>query len=119
MLRPIKTKKQHQDALAKAYKLMQRDLKPGSPDSDELEVLSILIEKYEDEHYRIFPPHPIEAIKFRLEQLGLKQSELTAILGYRSRVSEVMRGKRKITLEMIRTLHAKLNIPLESLIERY
>jgi HTH-type transcriptional regulator/antitoxin HigA len=98
---------------------MQKNLKSGSPDADELEVLSMLIEKYEEEHYPIMPPHPVDAIKFRLDQLGLKSSDLQPILGYRSRVSEIMNGKRKLTLQMVRSLHQHLNIPLESLVIRY
>jgi HTH-type transcriptional regulator/antitoxin HigA len=69
MLKPIKTKKEYDAALARVYELMQKDVKAGSKLSDELEVLSILTESYEKEHYPIPPPHPIEAIKFRLEQM--------------------------------------------------
>ncbi len=98
---------------------MQEQLHPGSRESDELEVLTMLIERYEAEHYPIAPPHPVEAIKFRMDQLGMKPSELGRVLGYRSRASEIMRGKRKLTLGMIRALHEKLHIPLESLVARY
>ena len=87
--------------------------------ADELDVLAMLIERYEAEHYPIAPPHPIEAIKFGMDQLGLKPSDLGRVLGYRSRASEIMRGKRKLTLGMIRTLYEKLNIPVESLVARY
>ncbi|HZK76574.1 MAG TPA: transcriptional regulator [Candidatus Kapabacteria bacterium] len=119
MLKPIRTERQHESALAKAYGLMQKPLRAGSKESDELEVLSMLIERYEEVHYPIAPPHPIEAIRFRMEQLGMKPSELKMVLGYRSRSSEILRGKRKLTLEMIRRLHEKLQIPLESLVSRY
>src|SRR5436305_257472 len=119
MLRPIRTEKQYETALAKAYRLMQRDPRAGSVEADELDVLAMLIERYETEHYPVAPPHPIEAIKFRLDQLGLKPSELGRVLGYRSRASEIFRGKRKLSLEMIRQLHEKLDIPLESLVVRY
>ena len=119
MLRPIRSKKQYDAALERAYLLMQKKLRAGSKESDELEVLSMLIERYEAAHYPIAPPNPIEAIKFRLDQLGLTTSDLEPILGYRSRVSEVLRGKRKLTLDMVRNLHMKLNIPLESLVTRY
>lgn len=119
MLRPIKNEKQYEHALAKAYALMQKNLSPGSPASDELEVLSMLIERYEKARYPIAPPHPIEAIRFRMEQLGMSPSELKSVLGYRSRTSEILRGKRKLTLDMIRRLHEKLQIPLESLVSRY
>lgn len=98
---------------------MQGALRVGSAEADELEVLAMLIERYEAEHYPIAPPHPLEAIKFRMDQLGMKPAELGRVLGYRSRASEIMRGKRKLTLEMIRTLHEKLNIPVGSLVARY
>ena len=119
MLKPIRTEKQYESGLERAYKLMQKNLRAGSAESDELEILSMLIERYEAERYPMTPPHPVEAIKFRLDQLGLAPSELSKVLGYRSRASEIMRGKRKLTLEMVRTLHEKLHIPLESLVARY
>jgi HTH-type transcriptional regulator / antitoxin HigA len=119
MLKPIKTKKEYEAALQYVYRLMQKDLKPGSKASDELEVLSILVEAYEKEHYPISPPHPIEAIKFRLEQMGVDEKELTAILGGRSRKSEILSGRRKLSLAMIRELHDKLKIPAETLITAY
>jgi HTH-type transcriptional regulator / antitoxin HigA len=119
MLKPIKTKKEYEAALARIYELMQKNLKAGSKFSDELEVLSILAEAYEKQHYPIPPPHPIEAIKFRLEQMGIDEKELTRILGGRSRKSEILTGKRKLSLNMIRILHKKLKIPAESLINAY
>ena len=85
----------------------------------ELEILAILIEKYEDEHYPIEAPDPIAAIKFRMEQLGYKQKDLETIIGYKGRVTEILSKKRKLTLEMIRKLHEKLNIPLELLVKAY
>jgi len=119
MLKPIKTKKDYESALERAYELMQKDLKKGSKLSDELEVLSVLIEAYEAKHYSIPPPHPIEAIKFRIEQGAINDKELTKLLGGRSRKSEILSGKRKLSLNMIRTLHKKLKIPAESLITAY
>jgi HTH-type transcriptional regulator/antitoxin HigA len=119
MLKPIKTKKEYEVALQHIYGLMQKDLKSGSKFSDELEVLSILVEAYEKKHYPIPPPHPLEAIKFRLEQMGIDEKELTAILGGRSRKSEILSGRRKLSLTMIRELHFKLNIPAETLIAAY
>src|SRR5450432_1935808 len=119
MLKPIKTKKDYESALERAYQLMQKDLKSGSKLSDELEVLSILVEAYEKEHYPIPPPHPIEAIKFRLEQMGIDEKELTRIMGGRSRKSEILSGRRKLSLNMIRELHEKLSIPAETLIATY
>lgn len=119
MIKPIKTKKQYKEYLSQAYALMQLELKPNSSDSDTLELLSILIEQYEKEHYPVEPPHPIEAILFRLDQLNMKKSELVNILGTRSRVSEILSGKRKLSLSMIRKLNATLNIPAEILIKEY
>jgi HTH-type transcriptional regulator/antitoxin HigA len=119
MIKPIRTERDYDRALKRAYVLIQKELKAASAESDELEVLSMLIERYEEEHYAISSPNPIEAIKFRMEQLGMRRSELGKLLGYPSRASEIMRGKRKLTLEMVRTLHERLNIPLESLIARY
>src|ERR1700730_13298623 len=98
MLKPIKTKKDYESALERAYELMQKNLKDGSKLSDELEILSVLIEGYEDKHYPIPPPHPIEAIKFQIEQGAIDDKELTNLLGGRSRKSEILSGKRKLSL---------------------
>lgn len=119
MLKPIKNKLQYESALERAYELMQLDLVPDSELSDELEILSILIEKYEADHFPITPPHPVEAILFRLEQLNMKKSELKNVLGYRSRVSEILSGERKLSLKMIRALNEKFQIPAEILIREY
>lgn len=105
--------------MERAYDLMQVDLVPESKESDELEVLSILIKEYENEHFPISKPHPIEAIKFRLDQMGISESELSEILGARSRKSEILSGKRKLSLRMIRKLNDKLKIPAEVLIREY
>lgn len=119
MLKPIKNKKQYEDALARVYTLMQKEIKPDSKDSDELEVLSILVKEYENQHYKVPKPNPLEAIKFRLEQMNMPESQLAEILGYRSRKSEILSGKRKLSLSMIRKLHETLNIPAEVLIQAY
>jgi len=119
MLKPIKNDQQYEDALARAYALMQKDLKPDSRDSDELEVLSILIKDYENEHFPVPKPNPIEAIRFRLDQMNLSEAQLSEILGYRSRKSEILSGKRKLSLSMIRKLNEVLRIPAEVLIQAY
>lgn len=119
MLKPIKTEEQYNDALAHVYELMQTDIKEGSTASDELEVLSILIKEYELVHYPIPSPNPLEAIKFRLDQMGISEKELGDILGYRSRKSEILSGKRKLSLAMIRKLNEILHIPAEVLIQAY
>jgi len=119
MLKPIRSKQQLQTYLERAYVLMQMDLQPRSKESDELEVLSMLIEQYEKEKYPIESPNPIDAILFRLEQQGLKRSDLQRILGSRSRSSELLSGKRKLSLGMIRKLHESLGISAETLIKNY
>lgn len=119
MLKVIKNEREYEDALARVYDLMQTDLADNSPELDELEALSLFIEHYEDKHYPIASPSPIDAITFRLEQLGKEKSELAKILGTRARQSEILSGKRKLSLEMIRKLHAILGIPAESLIAAY
>jgi HTH-type transcriptional regulator/antitoxin HigA len=119
MLKPIKSNQQYEDALERVYTLMQKNVKPDSKESDELEVLSILIKEYENEHYRIAKPNPIEAIKFRLEQMNMSEAQLAEILGYRSRKSEILSGKRKLNLTMIRKLTETLHIPAEVLIQAY
>lgn len=119
MLRPIKNEQQYEDTLEKIYLLMQKEIKPDSKQSDELEVLSILVKEYENEHYPVPQPNPLEAIKFRLEQMNMSETELSEILGARSRKSEILSGKRKLSLSMIRKLKEKLNIPAEVLIQSY
>lgn len=119
MLKILKSEEEYEDALAQAYELIQEDLEEGNKKSDELELLTLLIEHYEKQYYPILPPTPIEAIKFRLEQLGKPASELSEILGARSRQSEILSGKRKLSLSMIRKLHEVLGIPAESLIMEY
>lgn len=119
MLKVIKTEAEYEAALERAYELIQLELVDSSPESDELEALTLFIEHYEAQHYPIAPPTPLEAINFRLEQLGKEKSELSKILGGRNRQSEILSGKRKLSLEMIRRLHQVLNIPAESLIAAY
>jgi HTH-type transcriptional regulator/antitoxin HigA len=116
-LSPIKTKKDYQNALLRLERIF--DAKPGSSEGDELEILGILIDTYEKIHYPIEFPDPIEAIKFRMEQLGYNQSDLATVVGLKSRASEILNKKRKLTLEMIRNLHDTLNIPTDVLIQSY
>jgi HTH-type transcriptional regulator/antitoxin HigA len=119
MSKIIKTEEEYEAALEKAYSLIQKDLILGSKQADELELLTLLIEHYEESNYAILPPSPLEAIKFRLEQLDKTPTELSKIFGARSRQSEILNGKRKLSLNMIRKLHEVLNIPAESLIGAY
>ncbi len=116
-IKPIRTEKDYQKSLKRLEVIF--DARPGSKEGDELEILGVLIEKYEDEHYSIEAPDPIEAIKFRMEQMGYKQKDLAKIIGYKGRVSEILNRKRKLSLEMIRSLHEKLDISLESLVQAY
>jgi HTH-type transcriptional regulator/antitoxin HigA len=119
MLRPIKNKLQYEEALERIYLLMQKNIKPDSKESDETEILSILIKEYELKHYPIPKPNPLEAVKFRLEQMNMSETQLSDILGNRSRKSEILSGKRKLSLSMIRKLNAILHIPAEVLIQEY
>lgn len=119
MLKVIKTEQEYEAALERVYTLMQLDLADNSPELDELEALSLFVEYYEDKHYPIAVPSPIDAITFRLDQLGKGKNELAKILGTRARQSEILSGKRKLSLDMIRKLHAALGIPAESLIAAY
>jgi HTH-type transcriptional regulator/antitoxin HigA len=116
-IKPIKNEQNYTDTLSKIEKLMCA--KPNTPEMDELEVLTTLVEAYEEQFHKIDAPDPIEAIKFRMEQEGLKQKDLVAIVGSKSRVSEILNRKRKLTIEMIRNLHKQLHIPVESLFLDY
>lgn len=114
-IEPIKTEADYERALARIESLM--DAAPDTPEMDELELYSLMVNAYEDKHHPIGPPEPVEAILFRLEQLGLDRTALEPILGSRARVSEVLNHKRRLSLNMIRNLHAELEIPLEVLIK--
>lgn len=116
-IKAIKTEEDYNQALRRLEEIFHAPT--NSKEGDEAEILSILIEKYEDEYYPIEAPDPIEAIKFRMEQMGMSKKDLAQVLGYSSRVSEIFNRKRKLTLRMIRSLHEKLNIPYESLISKY
>ena len=117
MIKPIRNESEYQKALNRLEKIF--NAKQGTNEGDELEVLSILIDNYENEHFPIDSPDPIEAIKFRMDQLGIKQNDLAKIIGFKSRVSEIINRKRKLSLTMIRKLHQQLNIPTEVLIKEY
>src|SRR5680860_539543 len=114
-IKAIKSEEDYDRALARLETIFHAEM--DTPEGDEAEVLSILIEKYEDEHYPIGMPDPIEAIKFRMEQMGMKQKDLAEVVGFTSRVSEILNKKRKLTLNMIRKLSATLHIPTEVLVQ--
>ncbi len=113
----IKTDADYQSALARLENLLDKNPRADSPDSDEAELLTLLIQDYESRHFEFSPPNPVEAIKFRMEQQGLRPGDLVPFIGARSKVSEVLSGKRPLSISMIRALHAGLNIPLDVLIQ--
>ncbi len=116
-LKPINNESDYQVALSRLEEIF--DSKKGTDKGNELEILSILIDKFENEHFHIGMPDPIEAIKFRMEQMGMKQKDLANMMGFKSRVSEILNRKRKLTLEMIRKISDSLHIPTDVLIQEY
>ena len=119
-LKVIKSEKDYRIVVERIYKLINsstEQVEPGSDKGDELELLSILAERYEDEHYPIAVSDPIEAIRFRMDQMNLRQKDISPLFGGETRVSEVLNGKRQLTLKMITMLNSYLDIPLESLIQ--
>ena len=114
---PIRNEQDYQKALDRLEDIF--DAKKGTDQGDELEILSILIDRYENDNFPIGMPDPIEAIKFRMEQMGMKQKDLAEVVGFKSRVSEILNKKRKLTLEMIRKLNTTLHIPTEVLVQDY
>lgn len=116
-LKILKTKRAYQQALERFEELFQA--RSGTAESDEADVLALLIKDYEDKHYVIDAPSPIEAIKYRMEQQGLTNSDLAQILGFKSRVSDIFKKNRKLNLNMVRKLYNELHIPLETLVKEY
>lgn len=116
-LKILKTKKEYQQSLERFEEIFQA--KSGTPESDEADILALLIKDYEDKHYVINVPNPIDAIKYRMEQQGLSNKDLAQILGFKSRVSDIFKNSRKLNLNMIRKLYSELHIPLETLVKEY
>lgn len=116
-IKPIKNEADYQAALAEIELLF--DATPDTPEGDRLEILTTLVEVYEDKHYNLPMPDPIEAILYHLESRGLSRRDLETYIGSRARVSEVLNRKRPLTMEMIRNLHTGLGIPAEILIQPY
>jgi HTH-type transcriptional regulator / antitoxin HigA len=114
-VKPIRTKKDYEAALAEVERLWGARL--GTPERDRLDVLATLIDAYEAAHFPVDPPDPIEAIKFRMEQQGLTRKDLQPLIGTRTRVAEVLNRKRGLSIEMIRRLHQVLGISAEVLIQ--
>ena len=114
-IKPLKTDQDYRHTLARIDDLM--DAESDSPAGDELDILVMLVEAFEARHHPIDPPDPIEAIKFRMDQAGLTRKDLEPLIGTRGRVSEVLAGKRPLTLAMIRRLHDAFDIPADVLIQ--
>jgi HTH-type transcriptional regulator/antitoxin HigA len=113
----IKTEADYQKALKRLEEIF--DAKIGTPEGDEADILGLMIDEYEKKHFPIEAPDPVEAIKIRMEELQLKQSDLADVLGGENRVSEILNRKRKLTLEMIRNLTKRLNLSPGLLIHDY
>jgi HTH-type transcriptional regulator / antitoxin HigA len=114
-IRPIRTEVDYNEVLADVNRLWGS--KHGTPAGDRLDVLLVLVEDYEAKHHPLDPPDPIEAIKFRMEQMNLSRKDLEPLIGPRGRVAEAINRRRPLSLAMIRKLHKQLHIPLESLIQ--
>ena len=116
-IKPIKTEKDYDKALERLELIF--DATPNSKEGDEAEILSLLIDNYENKHYPIESPDPIEAIKIRMEEMNLKQKDLVGVIGGKSRVSEVLNQKKRLTVEMIRALEQLLHISASVLVNNY
>ena len=116
-IKPIKTQADYEAALERIAVLM--DARAGTPEGDELDILATLVEVYEDKNFAINAANPIEVIRFRMDQYGLKDKDLIPYIGHSGRVSEVLSYQRKLTLTMIRKLHEGLKIPTENLVQDY
>jgi len=116
-IKPIKTDSDYQVSLNRLEKLF--DAKIGTKESDEADILGLLIDEHEQKHHPIEAPDPIEAIKIRMEEMQLKQVDLISEIGGKSRVSEILNRKRKLTIDMVRNLANKLNLSASLLIKDY
>jgi HTH-type transcriptional regulator/antitoxin HigA len=116
-IKPIKSESDYEKALERLDVIF--DSTPNSPEGDEAEVLAMLIENYENQHYPIDAPDPIEAIKIRMEEMNLKQKDLVGIIGGKSSVSEILNKKKKLTIEMVRELERVLQISASVLVSNY
>ena len=116
-IRPIKTEQQYFEALEQLELIF--DAKENTPEGDEAEILSLLIDTFENKHYQIEAPDPIEAIRIRMEEMNLKQKDMVEIIGSKSKTSEVLNRKKRLTLDMVRNLQEKLNLSASLLITTY
>jgi HTH-type transcriptional regulator / antitoxin HigA len=115
-LKPIKTKKDYQNYLDWVDELFDKKVKPNSPDGEQLQVALLLIKQYEDVHYPIPTPDPIEAIKLKMAEKGLKNKDLVGIVGSKGYISSLLNGNKPLTLEIARIFHQKLGVPAEVLL---
>ncbi|GAB7537128.1 helix-turn-helix domain-containing protein [Burkholderia sp. 3C] len=115
-IQPIRTEADYEAALKVVSALVDADPAPGTPEGDQLEILAILVEKYEAEHFPMSAPTPVEAIRFRMEQAGLSVPDMQPYIGNSNRVYEVLAGRRALSLTMIRKLRDGLHIPADVLI---
>jgi len=113
-IRPIKTEQDYTSAIKRIEELW--GVRKDTPEGDELDLLVTLVESYEIKHYPVSPPDPIDAIKFRMEQMGMTKEDMVKYLGSQSRVSEILNRKRKLTLKMVKSLYKGLRIPAEILL---
>lgn len=116
-IKPIKSEKDYEKALKRMELIF--DAAPDTKEGDEADILSLLIETYENQHYKIEAPDPIETIKIRMEEMNLKQKDLVGIIGGKSRVSEILSKKKRLTVDMIRGLERTLNISASVLVNNY
>lgn len=116
-IKPIKTEKDYEVAIKRLEKIFDASAK--SKEGDEAEILSMLIDNYENQHYPIEPPDPIEAIKIRMEEMNIKQKDLVGIIGGKSRVSEVLNRKKRLTVDMIRGIEKTLHLSASVLVRNY
>ncbi|WP_257670882.1 helix-turn-helix domain-containing protein [Parapedobacter tibetensis] len=116
-IKPIKTEQDYQAAMKRLETIF--DAKPGTPEGDELEILGVLIDNYERTYFPIDLPDPIEAIKFRMEQMDYSNKDLAEVIGFKGRVSEILNRKRKLSISMIRKLHESMQIPTDVLVQEY
>ena len=112
----LKSAQEHRVALARIAELMDADPAEGTPEADELEVLALLVDRYEKDRFPVGPPDAVEAIRFRMDQMGLRNKDLVPYIGSASKVSEVLNGKRDLSLNMVRKLSHGLGIPADVLI---
>ena len=116
-LRPVRTEADYEAALQEIDRLM--DAAPGTPEGDQLDILATLVEAYEERHHRVEAPDPIAALEYFMEQRGVTRADLVPLLGSRSRVSEILNRKRRLTIDMAWRLHRELGIPAEAVLKPY